>query len=428
MDKFQKKLEKVLLPLSTKLSNNKVLAIIRDSFIATMPLTIAGSLSLIIQYFPFIDKIIPVSIMNQVISFLDAVSSATLSLIALFLAGAIGYYYSKSEEEEPLFGIIIAICSFLIVTPTGLDKVGSIAYIPMTWLGGQGLFTAMIIGFASSVLYTKLIKSKFTIKMPDSVPPMVAEPFKALVPAFITFIAIALVRYGMSFTPFNDIHTFFFEILQKPLVSLGANLPASIIIVIVIQLLWFMGLHGQNIAAAVMNPIWTASMVANLTAVQNGQAPQYIFATPFFTGFVWFQFISLIIACLLFAKSNQLKTVGKISIGSACFNISEPIVFGSPVVLNFTLLVPWVLTMVVFVLITWGAMASGICPLPLGTNIPWTTPPILSGWLITGSPMGAVVQIVEVIVGVFIYLPFVKVYDKQLLKNEKDHQEMIGGE
>lgn len=418
MKKFQELLEKYLMPISVKLANNKILSIIRDAFIATLPLTIAGSLSLIIQYFPFIDYVVPASIMTQVIVFLDAMSTATLSLISLFLAGAIGYYYCKYENKDPLFGIIIAISSFLIVTPASWNEEGAFGFYALTWLGGQGLFTAMIIGFVSMIIYGKLIDADLTIKMPDSVPPMVAEPFKALIPATVTFTVIAAIRYGMGFTSYGDLHTFFFEIIQQPLTSLGSSLPASVILVIVIQILWFMGLHGQNIVGAVMNPIWTTTMVANLTATQNHQAPQYIFTGQFFTGFIWMQFFSLVIACAFFARSSQLKTVGKISVGSAIFNISEPIVFGGPVVLNFTLLIPWILVMVVYVIITWAFMASGICPLPLGTDIPWTCPPIISGYLITGSFMGAIVQIVCLIVGTFIYLPFVKVYDKQLLQEE----------
>lgn len=213
-----------------------------------------------------------------------------------------------------------------------------------------------------------------------------------------------------------------FNVFQTPLMALGTSLPASIIIVVFIQALWFMGLHGQNIAGSVMTPIWNAAMIANLTAVQNGQSPQYIFTGQFFTGFIWMQFVSLIVACLISAKSEQLKAVGKLSVGSACFNISEPIVFGSPVVLNFMLLIPWIVTMAVYVLVTWGFMKSGLCPYPLGADIPWTTPPLISGWLITGSPMGAVVQIVNVIIGTCIYLPFVKMYDKQLVKQEQEGQ------
>lgn len=422
MNTFQDKLEKILMPIGTKIANNKYLKVLQKSFIAVMPLTIAGSIALIISYFPFIDKVVPADVLNEIITFLEAMSSATLSIVALFLAGVIGYYYTCQEEHEGIFGAIVMICCFLIVTPMGWNEEGAFAYIPMTWLGGQGLLTGMIIGFGGGILYNKLMKSKMTIKLPESVPPMVAEPFKMLVPALVTFLLFAAVRYGMSFTSYGDIHTLLFNVFQTPLMALGTSLPASIAIVIFIQVLWFMGLHGQNIAGAVMTPIWNAAMIANLTAVQSGQAPQYIFTGQFFTGFIWMQFTSLIVACLISAKSEQLKAVGKLSVGSACFNISEPIVFGSPVVLNFMLLIPWVLTMAVFVLLTWGFMVSGLCPYPLGADIPWTTPPLISGWLITGSPMGAVVQIVNVIVGTFIYLPFVKMYDKQLVREESQGQ------
>ena len=419
MDKFQSKLEGILMPIGSKIANNKYLKVLQKSFIAVMPLTIAGSIALIISYFPFIDYVVPADVLNEIITFLDAMSSATLSIVALFLAGVIGYYYTRQEEHEGIFGAIVMICCFLIVTPMGWNEEGAFAYIPMTWLGGQGLLTAMIVGFGGGVIYNKLMNSKMTIKLPESVPPMVAEPFKMLIPALATFLVFAAVRYGMSFTSFGDVHTFFFNVFQTTLMALGTSLPASIIIVVFIQVLWFMGLHGQNIAGSVMTPIWNAAMIANLTAVQSGQSPQYIFTGQFFTGFIWMQFVSLIVACLISAKSEQLKAVGKLSIGSACFNISEPIVFGSPVVLNFMLLIPWVVTMAVFVLVTWGFMQSGLCPYPLGADIPWTTPPLISGWLITGSPMGAVVQIVNVIIGTFIYLPFVKMYDKQLVKQEQ---------
>lgn len=419
MKNFQAKLEGILMPIGSKIVGNKYLQVLQKSFIAVMPLTIAGSIALIISYFPFIDKIIPADVMNQIITFLDAMSSATLSIVALFLAGVVGYFFTKQEGNEGIFGAIVTIAAFLILTPMGWNEEGAFAFIPMTWLGGQGLLSAMLVGFVGSIIYNKLMKTKVTIKLPESVPPMVAEPFKMLVPALVTFLFFSVIRYGMGFTSYGDIHNFLFTVFQTPLMALGTSLPASILIVLFIQLLWFMGLHGQNIAGAVMNPIWNAAMIANLTATQNGMQPEYIFTGQFFTGFIWMQFASLIIACLISAKSEQLKAVSKLSIGPACFNISEPIVFGSPVVLNFMLLIPWLLVMLVFVLVTWGFMASGLCPYPLGADIPWTTPPLLSGYLITGSVMGAIVQIINVVIGTFIYLPFVKMYDKQLIAQEQ---------
>lgn len=429
MKKLNAFLEKYLVPFGTYLAGNKYLQILRKAMLATMPLTIAGSVILIINSFPFIDYIVPAHVMNEVRELLGVISKVTLSIVALYLSGAISYYYAKHEDTEPLFGLIVGISSFLILTPLSMkvegveeiiDKV-----IPMTWLGGQGLFVAIVTGFVAGKMFNGILKKDLTIKLPDSVPPMVAAPFRILIPAFITFLSFAVVRYGMTFTSYGDIHTLFFNILQQPLMNLGATLPAMIILVVFIQVMWFMGLHGQSITKAVMLPVWEAATFANLSATQAGLKPEYIFTTQFHDVFIPIQFTSLIIACLIVAKSSQLKSVSKLSIGSACFNISEPVVFGTPVVLNVMLLIPWVLVMVVFVLITWGAMYFGLCPYPTGAVIPWTTPPFISGFLATGSIMGAVIQLINFIVGTLIYIPFVKMYDKQLLKEEQADKENV---
>lgn len=421
MNTFNDVLEKYLLPIGSKLTENRMLSVITKAMMGIFPLTIAGSFALIIQCFPFLDTVLSPETMDQIFAFLGGISDATLSLIGLFLTGLIGYYYTKDEEIEPIYGAIIAIACFLILTPYHVNEVWA-GFIPLEWLGNQGMFTAMFVGLISASMFSKISKSKITIKLPDSVPPMVSESFKALVPAVGTFLVFAAIGYVFSFTSYGNIHNAIFTIIQQPILKIGTSLPATLLIVIFIQLLWFMGLHGQNIVGAILNPVWIAAFTANLEATTAGQNPTYIFTGTFFTAFIWMQFISLIIACLVSAKSAQLKSVSKLSMGSAIFNISEPIVFGGPVVLNITLLIPWVLVMVVFVLITWASMKFGFCPLTTGADIPWTTPPILSGYLVTGSIMGAVVQLINVIVGIIIYLPFVRIYDKQLLKQEKDNE------
>ncbi|MFV0394776.1 MAG: PTS sugar transporter subunit IIC [Coprobacillaceae bacterium] len=421
MNKLNDLLEKYLLPIGNKLMSNRMLTVITKAMMGIFPLTIAGSFALIIQSFPFLDTVVDVSVMDQIYAFLGGISNATLSLIGLFLTGLVGYYYMKEEKIEPIYGAIVAIASFLIITPFYFDEAWA-GYIPVEWLGNQGMFTAMIVGILSAMLFARLTNSKATIKLPDAVPPMVSESFKALIPATVTFLAFAAVGYLFTFTSYGNIHSAIFTIIQQPILKIGASLPATLLIVVFVQLLWFMGLHGQNIVGAILNPIWISAFTANLEATTAGKDPTYIFTGTFFSAFIWMQFIALIIACLISAKSAQLKSVGKLSMGSAIFNISEPIVFGAPVVLNITLLIPWVLVMVVCVLITWAFMEFGLCPLTTGADIPWTTPPIISGYLVTGSIMGAVVQIINVIVGVLIYLPFVKVYDKQLLKQEAEYE------
>ena len=233
MDKLNKVLEKYLVPIGSYLSSNKYLQILRKSMLAIMPLTIAGSVVLIINSFPFIDNVVPAAIMTEVRSLLGIISSVSLSLVAFYLAGVVSYYYAKEEKTEPLFAMIVGISSFLILTPLTLEVEGVkdliTNVIPMSWLGGKGLFVALITGFLSGYVFNTLLKKNLTIKLPSSVPPMVAAPFRILVPAFITFLVFAIIRYAFTFTPYGNVHTLFFDVLQTPLMKLGASLPAMIV-------------------------------------------------------------------------------------------------------------------------------------------------------------------------------------------------------
>ena len=131
MEKFQAWLEKVLVPVGTKLGGNKYLNILQRSFIATLPLTISASIALIISYFPFIEQVVPEDVMGNIIMFLDAVSTATLSLIALYLAGFIGYNFAKDEGHDPLLGLVVTMACFLILTPAGWNEEGAFAFFEL---------------------------------------------------------------------------------------------------------------------------------------------------------------------------------------------------------------------------------------------------------------------------------------------------------
>lgn len=156
----------------------------------------------------------------------------------------------------------------------------------------------------------------------------------------------------------------------------------------------------------------------NLSAYTAGDAVPYIITDQFRALFVMIAFMSLVIAILIVSKSNRLKGVGKVAVLPATFCISEPVVFGAPVVMNAMLFIPWVLSRPVFGLITWLFMKFGLCPYPTGVAIPWTTPPVLSGFLATNSIMGAVVQIICLAIGVLMFIPFVKMIDKTYHQEE----------
>ena len=424
MEKFTTLLEKFLMPLGEKLDRIRFLQVIRQAFMGLIPLTISGSIALLILNFPFLDKVLPANIMDGLNAALTPLSSCSVSLIAMYLVFLIGYNYSivtDSKRDHKMPGLI-ALASFIIVTPNVLDVEGELVsgVIPTSYLGAGGMFVAIIVGYIAAKIYCYFLGSKFKITLPESVPTMVSDSFSSLIPAFITLLIICIFNFLMTLTPYENIHAFITTIIQTPLMNIGTGLAATVFTQGLIQLLWFFGLQGDDLVGAVTNPILTTSSAENLTAYQAGQDLPYIITQQFVQLFILIAFISLVIAIVIVSKSNRLKETGKLAIVPACFNISEPTVFGIPLVMNFILFIPWVLIRPIFVLITYAFMYFGLCPAPTGVMLPWTTPPILSGFLATNSIMGSVVQIVCLVVGVLIFIPFVKVIDKQYRAEEKD--------
>ena len=427
MEKLSLFLEQKLMPLGERINKIKLLQVVRDSMMPMIPLIISGSMVLLLLNFPWIDKVVPAGILTELKNILVPLFNGTMSIISLFISFLIGYNYSKltNKDENPIFAGLISLVAFIIVTPStitvGKEAVGGV--IPTDYLGSKGMFVAIIIGYLFAKLFVYLMSGKLKITLPEGVPPMVAKSFESLIPAFLTLVVVCIFNYIMTLTPFGNVHSVIGEMIQKPLLAIGTGLPALLISQGLIQLLWFFGLHGDNLVGAVMEPILTTAGMENLAAYEAGKSLPYIITQQFASLFVVIAFISLVIAIVIVARSNRLKEVGKLSLLPACFCISEPIVFGLPIVMNVILVIPWVIVRPVFGIITYAFMYFGLCPAPTGVTLPWTTPPILSGFLATNSIMGAVVQIICIIVGVLIFIPFVKVLDKAYRKEEAEKQQ-----
>lgn len=202
---------------------------------------------------------------------------------------------------------------------------------------------------------------------------------------------------------------------------LGSSLPALLLILIFEALLWSFGIHGSSIVNAVMTPIWLALTVENAEAFSQGLPLVNIINTQFYGNFIKLGgsggTIGLAILCLLFAKSSQLKTLGRLSFAPGLFNINEPLTFGIPIVLNPLMIPAFILTPLILATISYSAMALGLVPYPNGTNIPWTTPPIFSGLLLSGW-RGALLQMLNIAISTLIYLPFFRIVDQQAYAQE----------
>lgn len=257
--------------------------------------------------------------------------------------------------------------------------------------------------------------------MPDGVPPTVEKSFAALIPAGVSVLVFFVINVIFAMTPYGNAFNFIFTILQTPLLKLGNTLPAMVIAYIFLHFFWFFGVNGGSVVGAVFNPILQTLSAENLAAFQAGEALPNIISQQFQDLFATFggagSTLSLLIAMLLFCRSKRVRELGKLALIPGIFGINEPIIFGLPILLNPLMLIPFMLVPTINIVISYFCMSLGLVPLCSGVAIPWTMPVILSGFLATGW-QGAVLQLVLLILGVFLYMPFIKMMDKQYLADE----------
>ena len=431
MSKFNEVIEKYLLPIAGKLSASRILTVLRDSFMLSFPLTIVGSFAVVIMNLPYLDKVIGEGGIATLSGILGILPSATMSIATLFVIMGIGYYLAKSYEVEPIFPAAISVASFLVLTPLNfIPENGKIItdIIPIERLVAKGMFVGILAAFLATALYIWVMKKNWTIKMPDGVPPTVAKSFAALIPSFVVLISFLIIRTIFMYTPWGNIHDFIYEIIQLPLMHLGSGLIATIIAVFAIQLLWFFGLHGQIIVNSVLDPIWNSLSLQNYEAVINGGVIPNIVTKQFMETFTvgiggTGMTLAVVIGILIIAKSKQLRQVAKLAGPAGIFNVNEPVIFGLPIVMNPTIIIPWIISPIVGVSIAYLSMKFGLVPLTTGVAVPWTVPIFFSGILATNSLAGGILQLVILTVVLLIWSPFIKIMDMQAIKLEKEAEE-----
>ncbi|SEU26024.1 PTS system, cellobiose-specific IIC component [Lacrimispora sphenoides] len=418
------KLESILMPLAERIGKNKYLIAIRDGFLLSMPLLIVGSFFLLIANFPipgwtnFWARFFG----ENWDAYFAKPTDATFSIMAMLAVVGIGYSFSEQMKVDKLFGAAVSlVCWFLIMPYKIMVNDTAVSGIPLGWVGSKGIFVGIIVAFLSVHIYAWVNKKGWIIKMPDGVPPTVAKSFSALIPAGISVMVFFIINIIFAMTPYDNAFNFVFTILQTPLLKLGNTLPAMVIAYIFLHLFWFFGVNGGSVVGAVFNPILQTLSAENLAAFQAGQPLPNIISQQFQDLFATFggcgSTLSLLIAMLFFCRSKRIKELGKLAFIPGLFGINEPIVFGLPILLNPMILIPFMLVPTINIVISYFCMSIGLVPLCSGVAIPWTMPVILSGFLATGW-QGAVLQFILLVLGVFIYMPFIKMMDKQYMEEE----------
>lgn len=403
--------------IAGRIGSQRHLVAVRDGFVALMPLIIIGSLAVLINNFPPIGGFKLVELMNGIFGEGNwqqvggKIWDGSFAVVGLLLSFSIAYNLAKSYSVDGLSAGLISLSSYIILAPQTADW-----GLNFAWLGAQGLFVAIAVSIIVTELFRVLVQSKLTIKMPDGVPEGVSRSFTALIPAIIILIIVGLFQALMNIFAGTSVFEVIFNAIQKPLQGIGNTLPAAIVVAFLNHILWFFGLHGTNIIGGVIEPIYLPLIEKNVALFQSGTAATevpYIVTKPFFDSFVFLggsgTTLALLIAIFIFIRKEQqhpYRELAKLATPAGLFNINEPVIFGLPIVLNPIMLIPFILVPIVLTVVSYFALATGLVPRTVAI-VPWSTPPILSGYLVTGGSLrGILLQLVNIAIAVVLYSPF----------------------
>lgn len=442
MDKFQSAIERLLVPLATKLNAQRHICAVRDAFILSFPLTMAGSLMVLLNNvflsadgFMFkilqFDKLFPGIVKFQAV--FAPVVKGSADIFSILIVFLIARNLAKLMEGDDLLTGLTAISVYFIIYPDYFNNEG-VNYLTNEYLGAQGLFVAILVGLLVGELMSRLAKSdKLEIKMPEQVPSAVARSFKVLIPIIITTIFFSVLNYFVKMAAPGGLHELIYNIIQTPLTRMSQSLFSVLILALLSQSLWAMGIHGPNTIAAIRDTMFSEAGNANLLHyAESGTtwgAPYPITYSGLATAFSEYggsgATLGLIIAMLIFSKNKESKSIAKLSLAPGLFNINEMVIFGLPIVLNPIYIIPFIIAPLVNIMIGYTAvMILKIMP-PVTIGIPWTTPGPLMPFLGTGGNIVALfVGFICLAVSVLIYAPFVIAANKAAIIEDKMENEI----
>ncbi len=414
--------EKHIAPIAAKVGNQPHVRAMRDGFIEAMPFIIVGSFILIFAFPPFAEDTTNVFgrvWLNFATTHFDIIMmpfNMSMGIMTIFVSLGVAYSLAKAYKMDGITSAVLSLMSFLLVAAPAKEDSLSMAH-----MGGTGIFTAVMCAFFAVELYRFMKKHNITIRMPEQVPPAIARSFEVLLPVlaiFLTLYPLSLfvqAEYGMLIP--DAVMAMF-----KPLISASNTLPAIIGALLVCQLLWFAGIHGAAIVVGLLSPIFLTNISANIDAFVTGQPVPNIFTQPFWDFYIFIGGSGATLALVIlmsFSRSAHLKSIGRMSAVPGFFQINEPVIFGSPVVMNPILFLPFVFAPVINATIAYFAIQLGFVGMGVATT-PWTTPAIIgaswgSGW--TFTPVLLVVGLL--ILDLLIYLPFFKMFEKQVVEQEQ---------
>ena len=407
-------IEKYIAPPLVKVGSQRHIVAIRAALLRVIPLIIVGSVPLILTNLPVESW---ANFMQPYADSLNTLFAMSFGFMSLYLAFCLGAELSKmyKELDATTVGIITVACFLITVTPVNLAD-GVIDVGPFS---ASGMFAAFLCAIIVTEVMHLMISRNWTIRMPKQVPQNVAASFSSLVPMAVLLVLFWFLRIILNFNIYELLN-----IVISPLLVISDTWYAVLIAALLLQILWFCGIHGGSFTIwGVLYPFLLANMAANAAAAAAGTAIPHIFNEPFVFTWIMIGGTGSTLPLVIYwwrSKSTVLRKVGRISLIPGLFCINETVIFGAPMVLNPLMFIPFVFLTSVF-----GAMYGYVLTAigwvsPAIVATPWTTPPLLQPFISTGGDWRAVVaQAVLIVLLFIIWIPFGRIWEKRMLIQEQ---------
>lgn len=389
--------------VATKLGNQIHLRTLRDAFATFMPfMMLAGFVTLInsviLEPTGSMGEIVDTSTLTTLQQIGTSIANGTLSITTLLVVAAVSYHMCASRNyTNHIAAVLVAISTFVVLTPMQMmftpenaDKAVEVTgVIPISYTGASGMFVGIFVGLAATELFIKLSNNKkLQIQLSGNIPPAVLKSFNVLIPIIITITSFALLSF-IIIQLFNmDINKLITTIVTEPLSKITTGLPGFLLITSIANLFFGFGIHQAVISGSLLDPFLIQNMQENMAAYANKEQIPHIINMAFKDTFAVMggsgNTIALLIAIFIFSRRKDYKDFAKLSVTPAIFNISEPIIFGLPIVFNISLIIPFVLAPIFSLTVAYFATAVGLIN-HVVVQIPWTTPPVISGFLATAG-------------------------------------------
>lgn len=444
MNKFEKLLAEKIEPLASKLQEVNTLSALMEGFIRTSPVTLGYALlSIITSFMGMINVANPAFVeggeLLAKISLTDrlglaphfsALGNATSTILALYAIYSIASAYAKRIGADEMTSSLVSVASFLILMPftetvstsavTGMQE--TIYGIDLSYLSAKGMLLAIVVGLIIPQFVKYFDNSPLTIKLPESVPPMIARSLAPMITTGLIFVMMLAVRIAFAQTSAGNAFDALDQLMSKPVNGLIGNPVGLLLVLTFINFLWFFGIHNAVLQGP-LSVLTITLVLTNLQALMSGQEMPFVSAAIVAGATLNAGALPGLVILLLFSKSQRYKSITKMSVVPAIFNITEPIMFGLPIVLNPIFFFPQVFAPLIAGLVAWFSWSTFLGQYtynPAMSLLPFVIPKPVSSFLSSGFK-GVIMWVIITVVTMIVWYPFVKVADRKALEEENEH-------